>query len=426
MSTPREALTLARQAWNAGDLDAYLELYDDDIRLHGYSLRPMDKLGVRAYYEALFRAFDSPRLDFHDVLWEVQACAVRYTMTGRHVGEFMGIQPTSNDVVVPGITIMRFVGGRVVERFSQADGLGLLMQLGVMPEAVDNPAPNDHPSGTAAPSTPPAAAGSGRYLLGDSPAEIRHLVAQAEVYAEEAGELFDLIGLAPGAAAIDVGCGVMGALHVLVERVGSNGRVVGLDREPRIVQAGRGLAQQRGLPVEFVEADATASGLSPASYDLVHARTLLLNVNNPEEILAEMVRIARPGGIVAVQEPDASAWTCDPPHPAFDILRTEILNAYQRTGKDFNIGRRIARMLRESGLDDVHVRPTTRVTQVGEYYQTFILAIAGLVRDGILAAGEMTNDDFDTHTAALQAHLNTPGTITCQPLMWQAWGQVPS
>lgn len=330
----------------------------------------------------------------------------------------MGVQPTGIDVVVPGITIMRFVGGRVVERFSQADGLGLLMQLEERPAMSSMSA--------AATSTPPGAdAGSGRYLLGDSPAEIRHLVAQAEVYAEEASELFDLIGIAPGAAAIDVGCGVMGVLHVLADRVGSNGRVVGLDREPRIVQAGRSLAQQRGLPVEFVEADATASGLGSASYDLVHARTLLLNVNNPEEILTEMVRMARPGGIVAVQEPDASAWTCDPPHPAFDILRTEIVNAFQRSGKDFNIGRRIARMLRESGLDNVRVRPTARVTQVGEYYQTFLLAIAGLVRDGILAGGGITDDEFESYVAALQTHLNTDGTVTCQPLMWQAWGRVP-
>lgn len=198
-----------------------------------------------------------------------------------------------------------------------------------------------------------------------------------------------------------------------------------LDREPRIVLAGRGLAEQRGLPVEFVEADATESGLKSESYDVVHARTLLLNVNNPEEILAEMIRIARPGGVVAVQEPDASAWTCDPPHPAFDTLRAEIVNAFQRSGKDFNIGRRVARMLRESGLEDVRVRPTARVTQVGEYYQTFLLSIAGLVRDGILAAGGITDDEFESCAAELQAHLNTEGTVTCQPLMWQAWGRVP-
>jgi ubiquinone/menaquinone biosynthesis C-methylase UbiE len=264
---------------------------------------------------------------------------------------------------------------------------------------------------------------SGRYLLGDSPAEIRHLVEQAEVYAHEANELFDLIGVPASTTAIDVGCGVMGILHLVAERVGARGRVVGLDREARMVEFGQQLAEQRGLAVEFIEADATATGLPDRAFDLVHARTLLLNVQNPEQILSEMVRIARPGGVVAVQEPDASAWNCDPPHPAFDTLRGAILSAYRRTGKDFSIGRRIARMLKDAGLDDVHVRPTARVTHAGEYYQTFLLTVAGLVRDVIVQAGELTGDEFESYTAALRAHLEAPGTITCQPVMWQAWGR---
>jgi SAM-dependent methyltransferase len=266
---------------------------------------------------------------------------------------------------------------------------------------------------------------AGRYLLGDSPAEIRHLVEQAEVYAREATELFDLIGVEAGIAAIDVGCGVLGVLHLLSERIGSGGRVVGLDRETRMVQYGQQLAEQRGLAIEFIEADATASGLPDRTFDLVHARTLLLNVSNPTEILDEMVRIARPLGVVAVQEPDASAWSCDPPHPAFEILRTAILNAYRRTGRDFNIGRRIARMLRDAGLDDVRVRATARVTHPGEYYQTFLLTISGLVGDVIVSSGELTADELDSYSTALRVHLESPSTLTLQPLMWQAWGHAP-
>ena len=264
---------------------------------------------------------------------------------------------------------------------------------------------------------------SGRYLLGDSPVEIRHLVEQAEVYADEAAELFERIGIEAGGAVIDVGCGVLGVLHLLADRVGTHGRVVGLDREPRMVQSGRALAGQRGLAIEFIEADATATGLPDRSFELVHARTLLLNVQNPQEILAEMVRIAKPGAVVALQEPDAGAWSCDPPHAAFGILRDAILAAYRRTGKDFSIGRRIARMLRDAGLEDVQVRATARVTRSGEYYQTFLLTIAALVRDLIVQTGELTADEFGSYSGALRAHLESPDTITCQPIIWQAWGR---
>jgi predicted ester cyclase len=129
----QDALEAAHASWNAGDLNGYLELYDDAIRLHGYSLEPMGKPEVRGFYEAIFAAFDSPQLDFHEVLWDGPACTVRFTMTGRHVGEFMGVPATGNDIALPGMTIQRFAGDRVVERFSQADMLGLMVQMGAIP-----------------------------------------------------------------------------------------------------------------------------------------------------------------------------------------------------------------------------------------------------------------------------------------------------
>jgi ubiquinone/menaquinone biosynthesis C-methylase UbiE len=135
----------------------------------------------------------------------------------------------------------------------------------------------------------------------------------------------------------------------------------------------RELAEQRGTEIEFVDADATGTGLPRASFDLVHARTLLLNVSNPTEIVAEMVALARPGGVVAVQEPDSSGWVCDPPHPGWPVLRSAVTDAYRADGKDFDIGRRAGRLLRDAGLEQVSVRATARVTRPGEYYQTFLL-----------------------------------------------------
>lgn len=264
---------------------------------------------------------------------------------------------------------------------------------------------------------------AGSYLLGNSPTEIEHLIAQAEVYAPEAQELLDRVGIGSGASAIDVGCGAMGIVHLLADQVGPKGRVVGLDREPRILETARGLAEGSGLAAEFIEADATATGLPADAFDLVHARTVLLNVSNPRELVAEMARLARGGGTVALQEPDAASWVCDPPHPAWPILREAVLAAYRRTGKDFNMGRRIGRLLRDAGLEDVQVRATARLTRPGDYYQTFLLTIASLVREGILAQGELTEDELTSYVAGLRAHLEAPGTLTCQPLMWQAWGR---
>jgi predicted ester cyclase len=133
MATAQEALTSAVDCWNAGDLDGYLKLYRDDIRLHGYSPEPMSKEEVRGFYEMTFAGFDSPQLDFHEVLWDGDACTIRFTMSGKHVGEFLGVPGTNTDVALPGITILHFEGDQVVERFSQADMLGFMVQVGAVP-----------------------------------------------------------------------------------------------------------------------------------------------------------------------------------------------------------------------------------------------------------------------------------------------------
>ena len=93
----------------------------------------MGKPEVREFYAAVFAAFNSPQLDFHEVLWDGATAAIRFTMTGRHAGEFMGVPASGNDIALPGITILHFEGARVVERFSQADMLGLMVQMGAIP-----------------------------------------------------------------------------------------------------------------------------------------------------------------------------------------------------------------------------------------------------------------------------------------------------
>jgi predicted ester cyclase len=133
MATPKDALSAALESWNAGDLDGYLALYDEDIHLHGYSPEPMGKAEAQAFYQGIMAAFDTPKLEFHETLWDGDMCAIRFTMSGRHVGDFMGVPPTGTAIVLPGLTTLRFRGDRVTERHSQADMLGLLVQIGAVP-----------------------------------------------------------------------------------------------------------------------------------------------------------------------------------------------------------------------------------------------------------------------------------------------------
>lgn len=114
---------------NQGDLEGYLTLYADDAVLHGYGLPP-GKDSIRAYYRAFLDAFPDARVTLEDVLEHGDRAAARYTMTATHAGPFLGHPPTGRSVTLPGLSILRFEGGHVAERWAQADLLGLTQQLG--------------------------------------------------------------------------------------------------------------------------------------------------------------------------------------------------------------------------------------------------------------------------------------------------------
>jgi SnoaL-like domain len=96
MPEPREALSAALESWNAGDLDGYLRLYDEGIRLHGYSPAPMDKAQVRGFYAAIFSAFDTPKLARRDQREAARmsdgVSAAMATLTGSRPGRAVTIR----------------------------------------------------------------------------------------------------------------------------------------------------------------------------------------------------------------------------------------------------------------------------------------------------------------------------------------------
>lgn len=277
---------------------------------------------------------------------------------------------------------------------------------------------------TAADTTDRAPAGERvDYSLGVDDAERARLLAQCAMHRGEAELLFDRIGLRPGEHALDLGCGPLGVLDLLAERVGTGGRVVGLDRETPYLTIAREELDARGLgAVELAVADAAATGLPAASFDLVHERLVLVNVPRPEAVVAEMVRLTRPGGHVAVQDVDWMTWTCLPEHPDWHRLVDAAAAVWSG---DVRIGRRLPELLRAAGLVDVQVVPHLRVFRPGEPYHQLLLRFVERHRDRILDPGGVTAEALDAMVARLTAHLADPGTVVLYAIMFQAWGRCP-
>lgn len=264
---------------------------------------------------------------------------------------------------------------------------------------------------------------SGEYLLGASDGERERLLKHSEIFEPEARWLLDRIGIQPGWWAVDVGCGPLGIVNLLAQRVGPTGQVVGLEREPRMLEwLRKSIAERNLINVKPVQGDATAIDLPASSFDFVHARTVLVNVRNPERVLSEMTALVRPGGVLAVQDVDAISWTCEPPHPAWDRLLWAVLTVWREGGNPF-VGRQLPGLLCAAGLVDVDVDAHVRVWRSGDPYHWMLLHFAELFRDKVLARGLVTEIELTDLVEKLRAHLNDPGTIVLHWLFCRAWGR---
>jgi predicted ester cyclase len=95
---------------------------------------PADREGIKVV-TAMFRAaFPDSYFTVEDMMAEGDKVATRKTFHGTHQGEFMGISPTGRRVSMGLIDIVRIAGGRVVEHWSMGDNLGMMQQLGVVPQ----------------------------------------------------------------------------------------------------------------------------------------------------------------------------------------------------------------------------------------------------------------------------------------------------
>jgi SAM-dependent methyltransferase len=285
-----------------------------------------------------------------------------------------------------------------------------------MTEPVDTPA---RAAGT-------TAVGADQYFLGYRAAEQRRLQQQAERLTGEAAWLFDRVGPLDGASVVELGTGPRGNLDALAERVGPTGTVVGVELNGEAVAFARRLVAERRLQnVKPMHGDARSSGLPGGYFDLATARLVLVNVPQPEQIVAEAVRLTRPGGTVAFHEADALTRISDPPLYAWTRLM-DLLGQYaESNGIDLFVGRRLPTLLRGAGLVDIQSRPIVHIDPPGHPRRSILPNFVENLKERLIAHGLIARDELEHLQAAVRRHIDDPDTLVLSDLFVQAWGRKP-
>lgn len=261
---------------------------------------------------------------------------------------------------------------------------------------------------------------AGNYPLEHRAGEIERLHIQGEGMAPDTLTMLDRIGVGPGWRCLDIGCGPRGITNLLSERVGSGGRVVGLDMDEQHLAHARAHAPAN---VEFIRGDAFGSDLPAGSFDLVHMRFVASTAGDPERLIREAMRLTRPGGVVALQEPDGSTLNCDSPHPAWDTLKAAVLGAFAGVGADLTLARRLYGLVRQAGLEDVQYRPFLIGVRSIDPMVDYLPSTAESLRGTIIKLGLLSEAALDTALAQCRAHLRDPGTAFTMYTVAQVWGR---
>ncbi|TGJ79926.1 hypothetical protein E0Z10_g8831 [Xylaria hypoxylon] len=115
---------------------------------------------------------------------------------------------------------------------------------------------------------------------------------------------------------LDVGAG-SGSMSVgFAQLIGPEGHVTAVDVNPDVIQRAKAIAEVQGVTnILFQTSDAYKLPFRGGSFDIVHCHQVLIHTENQWEILQEMLRVAKPGGVVAARESDFETQVIWPPLP---------------------------------------------------------------------------------------------------------------
>jgi ubiquinone/menaquinone biosynthesis C-methylase UbiE len=190
------------------------------------------------------------------------------------------------------------------------------------------------------------------YSLGHTDHEYTRLREQARVWESATGRLLDRVELAPGARCLDAGCGPGETMRLMAQRVGPEGRVVGVDVDAGLGERTMAMLTAAGHgQCAFAPVDVTAAADVPeAPFDLVFARLLLFHLPERVEVLRRLWSWVAPGGHLVIQDYDARYAGVLPELESMDELRRVILTAFAAAGCDVAVGHRLPALFEQAGI----------------------------------------------------------------------------
>ena len=234
--------------------------------------------------------------------------------------------------------------------------------------------------------------------------------------------ILDLFELRSGEIVIDVGAGSGVLTADIARRVAPGGRVFAVDPSAGLLDRARMFTREAGIGhlVDCRVADGRSLPFGLAAFDAAFCHWVLLHVDRPDEVIAEMKRVTRRGGRVMSVEVD---WETAMVHPGDRTLTRRILNHSADRNLDPWVGRRLPGLYGRSGLTDIVIAPLVLIDQGHDdrIWLEYLIERAAIALD----AAVITRDDFAAWTGALEVAFAAE-TFFFSVVQFAVLGRVPA
>ena len=233
--------------------------------------------------------------------------------------------------------------------------------------------------------------------------------------------LLDRLQLPAGVRCLDLGCGMGETTRQLAARLEKTSEVVGVDQDWELVKVASSITPTHGCSITFQQEDATRLGFDDESFHFVFARYLLHHLNDPLEVLGEMLRVCKPEGIVAVQEPDCAKQYCYPGSWAYE----KIPDIYSRLFANAFVGRELYSLFLKSGFTEPFLEVETIAGTNIELRRSYRMTIEA-VGPAVMDKGILTPAELEELLVELRRVEGQEDTLCVWSPVFSVWGMRPA
>jgi len=233
----------------------------------------------------------------------------------------------------------------------------------------------------------------------------------------------------PASQILDCGCGP-GSITVGLARWAPDGQTVGIDRAAEQLDGARTRARALGVKnVAFRQGDIFDLPFADGSFDVVFSQTVLFHIPEREKALAEIKRVLRPGGLVALRDAINASIIVWPDDPLVREVGRVVRLGAQRSGGNPDVGRELGALLHSAGFDDVFLTLGFEQPERPEERAEYCSLVAGVLEGDLatlaVSEGWSTAETLVQAVARFRDLAKAPGSIWAIPF-GQAIGRKPS